>query len=205
MPRRRRGQARWGVLIGAAAFLAAAPFNAAVSLAAGTWTISATGRAVAVSAVVPRGMLPTTTVHAKSIGLEWAPSMYATGREVGRYVVMRQVVGGKDAVQVCAVTAPIRACEDSPPADQQAIYTVVPAEQLWRGPSSAPSSPVTLPSATLAVAAIAPSALPSISASPTPTPSSTETPAPTPAPTPTPSPSVSESPSPTPTPTPAPG
>ncbi|TME54377.1 MAG: hypothetical protein E6I60_07855, partial [Chloroflexi bacterium] len=147
----RSRQARWGLLIGAAAFLSVAPLNATLALAAGSWTITATGPAVAESAVVPMGQLPTATVLPKSIKLEWAPSTYATGREVAGYVVRRQAVGSKDAVEVCAVASPMRACEDSPPAGQPVTYTVVPVEQLWRGPASAPSSPVTLPAPALVV------------------------------------------------------
>src|SRR5438477_6727453 len=162
-------QARRGLLIGAAAFLSTAPLNASLALAAGTWRITVTGPGVGESAVVPMGKLPSATVLEKSIQLEWAPSMYPTGVEVGRYAVMRQVVGGKDTIKVCTVTSPLRACEDSPPVGQPVIYTVVPTEQLWRGPASAPSSPVTLPAP--AVVAAAAVASPSPSPSPIPAPS----------------------------------
>ena len=194
---RRRRQARWGVLLGAAAFLSTAPLNATLALAAGTWTATATGSGLAVSAVVPMGKLPTATVLPTSVKVEWGPSVYATGREVGTYVVRRQAVGSKDAVQVCLVAAPLRACEDSPPAGQAVVYTVVPADQLWRGPASAPSSPVTLPAPVLAVAAT----VRALSATPTPSPTPTSTPTPTPAasPTSTPSPIASATPTPTPT------
>jgi hypothetical protein len=191
---RRRRQARWGVLIGAAAFLSTAPLHATLALAAGTWTATATGPGLAVSAVVPMGKLPTATVMPTSVKVEWGPSLYATGREVGTYVVRRQAVGSKDAVQVCLVAAPLRACEDSPPAGQAVVYTVVPAEQLWRGPASAPCNPVTLPAPTV----IAVAALPSPSPSPSPIPSPSPTPLRLPGPTPSPTPSL------TPTPTPAP-
>jgi hypothetical protein len=198
-------QARRGLLIGAAAFLSTAPLNASLALAAGAWRITVTGPAVGESAVVPMGKLPTATVLEKSIKLEWAPSMYPTGVEVGRYAVMRQVVGGKDTVKVCTVASPLRACEDAPPVGQPVIYTVVPTEQLWRGPASAPSSPVTLPTPTLAVVA----ALPSPSATPSPDPTASPTPAATPSATPTPSPTATSPPTPSataapsPTPTPA--
>ena len=189
--RRRSRQARWGVLIGAAAFVSTAPLSASLVLAAGTWTVTASGYGVAVSAVVPTGKLPTATALEKSIRLEWAPSMYPTGSEVDGYAVMRQVVGGKDTVRVCTVTSPVRACEDAPPGGQPVIYTVVPTEQVWRGPASAPSSPVTL-SAPAAVAAAA-DPLPSPLASPIPTLDPTPLPSPlaTPTPTPTPAPSPS--------------
>jgi hypothetical protein len=164
-------QARWGVLIGAAALLLTASLNATVALAAGTWTVSVTGRAAAASAGVPAGKLPTATVLPTSIKLDWAPSLYPTGREVSAYVVRRQVVGSKDAAQVCSVAAPLRACEDSPPAGQPVVYTVVAAEQLWRGPASAPSSPVTLTAAAPATLTATPVVSPSPSASPSPSPS----------------------------------
>ena len=191
-PRRRRSrQARWGVLIGAAAFVSTAPLSANLVLAAGTWTVTAAGFGVAISAVVPTGKLPTATVQPTSIRLEWAPSTYLSGREVASYVVRRQAAGSKDSVQVCTVPAPVRACEDSPPVGQPVVYTVVAAEQLWRGPASAPSSPVTLAApAVVAAAAVplpSPLASPSQSPDPTPLPSPIATPAPTPTPTPSPS------------------
>ena len=191
-PRRRRSrQARWGVLIGAAAFLSTAPLSANLVLAAGTWTVTAAGFGVAISAVVPTGKLPAATVQPTSIRLEWAPSTYLSGREVASYVVRRQAAGSKDSVQVCTVPAPVRACEDSPPVGQPVVYTVVAAEQLWRGPASAPSSPVTLAApAVVAAAAVplpSPLASPSQSPDPTPLPSPIATPAPTPTPTPSPS------------------
>ena len=191
-PRRRRSrQAPWGVLIGAAAFVSTAPLSANLVLAAGTWTVTAAGFGVAISAVVPTGKLPTATVQPTSIRLEWAPSTYLSGREVASYVVRRQAAGSKDSVQVCTVPAPVRACEDSPPLGQPVVYTVVAAEQLWRGPASAPSSPVTLAApAVVAAAAVplpSPLASPSQSPDPTPLPSPIATPAPTPTPTPSPS------------------
>ena len=185
-------QARRGLLIGAAAFLSTAPLNASLALAAGTWRITVTGPAVSESAVVPMGKLPTATVLEKSIKLEWAPSLYGTGREVRSYAVRRQVVGSTDAVQVCTVAAPTRARADSPPAGQPVTYTVVPTEELWRGPASAPSSPVTLPAPTLAVVA----ALPSPSVTPSPDPTASPTPAATPSATPTPSPTATPPPTP---------
>ena len=191
-PRRRRSrQARWGVLIGAAAFLSTAPLSANLVLAAGTWTVTAAGFGVAISAVVPTGKLPAATVQPTSIRLEWAPSTYLSGREVASYVVRRQAAGSKDSIQVCTVPAPVRACEDSPPVGQPVVYIVVAAEQLWRGPASAPSSPVTLAApAVVAAAAVplpSPLASPSQSPDPTPLPSPIATPAPTPTPTPSPS------------------
>jgi len=179
------------VLIGAAAFVSTAPLSANLVLAAGTWTVTAAGFGVAISAVVPTGKLPTATVQPTSIRLEWAPSTYLSGREVASYVVRRQAAGSKDSVQVCTVPAPVRACEDSPPVGQPVVYTVVAAEQLWRGPASAPSSPVTLAApAVVAAAAVplpSPLASPSQSPDPTPLPSPIATPAPTPTPTPSPS------------------
>ena len=195
-PRRRRSrQARWGVLIGAAAFVSTAPLSANLVLAAGTWTVTAAGFGVAISAVVPTGKLPAATVQPTSIRLEWAPSTYLSGREVASYVVRRQAAGSKDSIQVCTVPAPVRACEDSPPVGQPVVYIVVAAEQLWRGPASAPSSPVTLSAPATAVVAAAavplpsPLASPSQSPDPTPLPSPIATPTPAPTPTPTPSPS----------------
>jgi hypothetical protein len=189
------------VLIGAAAFLSTAPLSASLALAAGTWRITATGYGVAVSAVVPMGRLPTATALEKSIRLEWAPSMYPAGIEVSSYAIMRQVVGSKDAVKVCTVPSPLRACEDSPPVGQPVTYTVVPTEQLWRGPASAPSSPVTLPAPAVVAAAAVPS--PSATPSPSLTPSATSTPSPIGSPLPTPRPVLRPTPSPTPPPAPS--
>ena len=194
-PRQRwRRQARRGLLIGAAAFLSTAPLNASLALAAGTWRITVTGPAVSESAVVPMGKVPTATVLEKSIKLEWAPSMYPTAVEVSGYAVMRQGVGSKDAVKVCTVTSPVRACEDAPPTGEPVIYTVVPTEQLWRGPASPPSSPVTMTAPTVvpaaAVASPSPSPSPNPSPDPTPTANPTASPTETPSPTPTPRPSI---------------
>jgi hypothetical protein len=191
-------------MIGAAAFLSAAPLNATLVQAAGSWTMTASGPAVAESAVVPMGKLPSVTVLATSIKVEWAPSMYPTGKEVNGYLVRRRVVGNKDMVQVCTAASPIRACEDSPPAGQAVVYTIVPTEQLWRGPASVPSNPVTLPAPTLAVTAPLPSATPSPSPTASATPSATASPISTPSPTATPSPTPNATPAPTPTATPTP-
>ena len=201
IPRQRRTrQALRGVLVGAAAFLSTAPLTATAVLAADTWTTSAIGPGTVVSAVVPMGKLPTATLQPTSIKLEWAPSFYAGGREVGGYFVRRQVAGSKDTVQVCDVAAPVRTCEDTPPAGQAVVYTVVPAEQLWRGPASAPSNPVTLPVPTLAVAA----ALPLLSATPSPSPTASASPSASASPISTPSPTPSATPDPTPMATPSP-
>jgi len=177
------------LLIGVAAGLTASFLWAGPALAAGSWRVTATGKALALSAVVPMGKLPTATVLEKSIRLEWAPSTYPTGTEVSGYAVMRQVVGSKDAVKVCTVTSPARTCEDSPPVGQPVIYTVVPTEQLWRGPASAPASPITLAAPAVVAAAAVPSpsplASPSLLPSPSPTPNllpSPLAPSPTPPP-----------------------
>jgi len=194
IPRRRRtGQAPWALQIGAAAVIAATLLGARQELAAGAWTTTARGMAVGQSAIMPMGKPPTATVLEGSVRLDWAPSTFATGKEVGGYLVKRQVLGSTDAVQVCTVVAPLRTCQDSKPPDQQVVYVVVPSQQLWRGPPSPPSSPVTMPAAPLAAAVVVPGAtatpLPSPSASPTPTPSPDPTPSPTDPPSPTPSPS----------------
>ena len=196
--RRRAGHTFWARFMGAAAVLMATVAGAHPAFAAGSWTTTAVGPAVAESAVVPMGKLPTATILQGSVKLEWAPSTYPSGKEVGGYIVRRQVIGGTDVVNVCTVAAPSRTCQDSPTAGQQVVYTVVPSEQLWRGPASPPSAPVTLPAPTLGVATTVPSPSPSASASPTPSPT------PTPLPTATPSPTASPTPAATPTSTPTP-
>ena len=184
MSRRRRiRQAQLGLLIGAAAFLVASPLYARPVFAANTWTIMASG---------PRP--PTPTIEQESVRLEWAPSTYASGHEVGGYIVKRQVLGSKDVAQICTVASPMRTCQDSPPSGQQVVYTVTPTEQLWRGPASPPSAPVTIPVAVLVAPAVA---------APSPSPSVSPTPSPTPTPSPAPTPSPTETPSPTPTPAPS--
>jgi hypothetical protein len=107
------------------------------------------------------------------------------------YVVRRLAVGSKDAVQVCSVASPTRSCEDSPQAGQQVGHTVVPTEQLWRGPASIPSNPVMLPAPTLAIITA-----PSLSSSPSPTSSPTPSPTPSPTSTPLPTPTPSRPPAP---------
>jgi hypothetical protein len=162
-----------------------------------TWTITATGSGVGESALMPTGKTPTPTILQGSIRLEWAPSTYPTAREVGGYIVRRQVLGKTDAIQVCKVVAPFRTCQDSPTPGQQVVYTVVATEQIWRGPASAPSNPVTLPAAPLA----APSAAASPSPGPTPGLAPGPSLSPNPSPTPTPRPGLPK-PSPSPSPTP---
>src|SRR5438105_1143653 len=197
MSRRRRiRQAQLGLLIGAAAFLVASPLYARPVFAANTWTIMASGPSVGESAIVPIGRPPTPTIEQGSVRLEWAPSTYGSGHEVGGYTVKRQVLGSKDVAQICTVASPMRICQDSPPSGEQVVYTVTPTEQLWRGPASPPSAPVTIPVAVLAAPAVAtpspsPSASPTPSAStaPSPSPAATSSPTDTPSPTPTPAPS----------------
>src|SRR5437588_12479243 len=168
MSRRRRiRQAQLGLLIGAAAFLVASALYARPVFAANTWTIMASGPSVAESAIVPIGRPPTPTIEQGSVRLEWAPSTYGSGHEVGGYMVKRQLLGSKDVAQICTVASPMRTCQDSPPSGQQVIYTVTPTEQLWRGPASPPSAQVTMPATAVAAAAVA-SPSPSPSASPTP-------------------------------------
>ncbi len=193
MPRRRSRQTGFRLLICAAAVFTTGSLSAQNALAAGIWKTSVTGSAVGQSAIMPIGKPPTATVLEGSVRLDWGPSTFATGKEVGGYIVKRQVLGNTDAVQICTVVAPLRTCQDSKPPDQQVVYVVVPSQQLWRGPPSPPSSPVTMPAAPLAAAVVVPGAtatpLPSPSASPTPTPSPDPTPSPTDPPSPTPSPS----------------
>ena len=199
MPRRRRyRQVPWALPIVAAAVLAATYLSARPALAAGSFTTTVVGSAVAESAVMPMGKPATATIVQGSVGLEWAPATYGSGREVGGYIVKRQVLGSADAVQVCAVASPLRTCQDSPPPGQQVIYTVISTEQLWRGPASPPSAPVTMPAAALAATTVA-SALPA----PSPSPTLSATPTPSPAVTPSPTGTASPSPDPTPVPTPS--
>jgi hypothetical protein len=189
---RRRRQAGFGLLIGAAACLWAASCAVLPALAGSAWAIVATGSGVAQASVVPMGKPPTVTVLQGSVRLEWAPSTYGSGDEVGQYLVKRQTVGSAEALEVCTVAAPSRAChDDKPPSDQQVVYTVVPAEQLWRGAASPPSAPVTVspPPAALTPAPTAagpasPDPSPSPSASSTPTPEATAPPGESPSPTP---------------------
>src|SRR5205823_6065817 len=192
MPRRRSRQTGFRLLICAAAVFTTSSLSAQNALAAGIWKTSVTGSALGQSAIMPIGKPPTATVLEGSVRLDWGPSTFATGKEVGGYIVKRQVLGNTDAVQICTVVAPLRTCHDSPPPDQHVVYVVVPSQQLWRGPASPPSSPVTMPAAPLAAVAV-PGAtatpLPSPSASPTPTPAPDPTPSPTDPPSPTPSPS----------------
>jgi len=191
MPRRRSRQTGFRLLICAAAVFTTSSLSAQNALAAGIWKTSVTGSAVGQSAIMPIGKPPTATVLEGSVRLDWAPSTFATGKEVGGYIVKRQVLGNTDAVQICTVVAPLRTCQDSKPPDQQVVYVVVPSQQLWRGPASPPSSPVTMPAAPIAATVVVPAAtatpLPSPSASPNPTPSPDPTPSPTDPPSPTPS------------------
>ena len=196
IPRRRRTrQAPRALQIGAAAVITATLLFGRQELAA-AWTMTARGSGVAQSSIMPSGKTPTPTVVQASVRLDWAPSTFASGQEVGGYIVRRQALGSTDTVQICSVVAPFRTCKDSPPPDQQVVYVVIPTQELWRGPASAPSSPVTLaaaPPAALAVPPASATASPSPTVDPTPTASATPSPSPTadptPSATPTPSPS----------------
>jgi hypothetical protein len=184
-----------------AAFLGLA-LSAPNAYAAGTFAVTAQGSAHGLAAMMPMGKPPAVTLLEASVRLDWAPSTLASGREVGGYLLNRQVLGSTTVVQICSVAAPFRTCQDSPPAGQQVVYTVVPTQGLWRGPASAPSAPVTMPAPALAAPAAVPSPSPTLTPTPTPTPAPTPTPMPSPSATTTPSPAASPSPTPGPTPTP---
>src|SRR5207247_8545350 len=111
-PRRRanRQAPRW-LQIGAAAVITATLLFGRQELAAAGWTMTVKGSGVAQSSIMPSGKTPTPTVLQASVRLDWAPSTFASGQEVGGYIVRRQVLGSNDAVQVCSVAAPFRTCE----------------------------------------------------------------------------------------------
>ena len=198
--RRRRHRQPYRVLSsGAVTALLGLALLAPNAYAAGTFAVTAHGSAVGLAAVMPMGTPPNVTLLQGSVRLDWAPSIFASGREVSGYILNRDQAGSTTVVQVCAIAPPFRTCQDSPPAGQQVVYTVIPTDQLWRGPASAPSAPVTMPPATLAVTS-APSPSPATSPSPTATPASTPSAISMPSPTPRPV----LRPTPTPTPTPAP-
>ena len=187
------------IKLGAAVVTTVTLLCAGQEAAAAAFTTTARGTAVALSAIVPIGKSPTATVDRQSVRLDWAPSTYASGKEVSGYILRRQALGSTDVVQICAVASPMRTCQDSPPPQQQVVYTVVPTEQLWRGPASPPSAPVSVSQPSLAVAST-----PSPSSSPSPTPTPSPSPAAAPSPSTTPSPSGTSSSTPTTTPSPSP-
>ena len=198
IPRRRRNrQAPRALQIGAAAVITATVLFGRQELAAAAFTMTARGSGVAQSSIMPPGKTPTPTVLQASVRLDWAPSTFASGQEVSGYIVKRQVLGSTDTVQICSVVAPFRTCKDSPPPDQQVVYVVIPSQELWRGPASAPSSPVSVAAPPPAPALAVPSA------SPTPSPSATVDPTPTASATPSPSPTADPTPGATPTPSPS--
>jgi hypothetical protein len=192
---------------GAAAAFVALLVLASPAYAGSAWAVTASGSAVGLAAVMPMGKPPTATLLQGSVRLDWAPSIFASGREVAGYILNRQQAGTTAVVQVCTVAPPFRSCQDSPPSLQQVVYFVVPVQQLWRGPASPPSSPITMPAPTLAATGPSPAAtpVPTPTASPAPstTPSATPTPSPIVAPSPTPRPVLRPTPSPTPTPAPS--
>jgi hypothetical protein len=198
--RRRHGNrhASW-VSIGAATTLSLLLLCARPGQASAAFSMTMTVSAVSQSAVMPAGKPPVVTVLQGSVRLDWGPSVFVSGREVGGYILNRQQLGSTTVVQVCTVVSPFRTCQDSPPAGQQVVYTVIPTQGLWRGPASAPSSPITTPAAPVAAptGAAAPSPFPSLGPilSATPTPRST-LPKPLPSPTPTPTPAATASASP---------
>lgn len=183
MPQRRLiGQAVWLLTIGAAATLIVTSVSIREVLAANTWTTTMTVNAVGQAAVMPAGQPPIATVVQGVMSISWGPSILNSGTEVSGYILNRQRLGTTSVVQVCTVSAPMRICQDSPPAGQEVTYSVVPTEELWRGRASAPSAPVMLPD---------PPATPTPSSGLTALPSQTATPTATPSPTPTASPSAS--------------
>jgi hypothetical protein len=169
------------------------------AFAGGTWTTTMTVEAVGESAVMPAGQSPTAVIVQGAISVTWGPSTFHSGKEVGGYLLNRQAPGSSTIVRVCKVDAPNRVCQDSPPPQQNVMYSVVPIDSSWQGPASAPSAPIMLPDPPATpTAALSPD--PGASASPTPTPSATASP--TPSTTPTVSPSASATSSTTPAPTP---
>lgn len=208
MPRRRlRWRPRWLLGVGAAAALTVASTYASKALAAGTWTTTMTVDAVGQGATMPAGQPPTATVIQGTVTIAWGPSTLHSGREVDGYILNRQALDGTGTVQVCAVAAPKRSCQDSPEAGQAVMYTVVPTAGLWRGPASAPSAPVDPPASPTPSASSTLPASPSASSSPTPTTTPSGSPAPTPTASPTAtasaSPTTAASPSPSPAPSPS--
>lgn len=199
MPQRRPiRQVRCLLPVGAAAALLALACSPRAVLADGPWTITATVAAIAQSAVVPAGKSPTATVAQGAITIVWGPSTFATGKEVSGYIVNRLTVGSAPTTQVCRVAAPMRTCQDSPPAQQQVMYSIVPTQAGWTGPPSAPSAPVMLPASSPAAAPVLATVTASSTPSPTPTPSGSPTPSASPQPSPTATASASPGASPTP-------
>jgi len=203
--RRLTRQARWLLAVGAATAFVATSLYARQALAANTWSTTVTVSAVGQGAVMPIGQAPIATITQGVISVSWPPSTFRSGKEVGGYILDRQVLGSTAAVQVCTVVAPLRTCQDSPPPQQDVMYTVIPSQAGWRGPASAPSVPLSLPAPLAPVTVAAPTASPTASPSPgaSATPSPTVTPTGSPDPTPTPAPSAAATPSPPPTATPS--
>jgi hypothetical protein len=199
--RRLTRQVGWLLLVGAAAAVAATSLYARQALAANTWSTTVTVSAVGQGAVMPIGQTPVAAINQGVISVSWAPSTFRSGKEVGGYILNRQVLGSTAIVQVCTVVAPLRTCQDSPPPQQEVMYTVIPLQAGWRGPASAPSAPMSLPVPVAPVTAAAPTTSPTASPSPAPsaTPSPTITPTATPGPKPNPTPPSSPTPSPSPT------
>jgi hypothetical protein len=197
--RRPTRQVRWLLVVGAAAAFVATSLYARQALAANTWTTTITVYAVGQGAVMPVGQTPIAMINQGVVSVSWGPSTFRSGKEVDGYILNRQVLGGTAVVQVCTVVAPLRTCQDSPPPQQEVMYTVIPSQAGWRGQASAPSVPLSLPPAVVAATVTAPTASPTASPSPTPsaTPSPTVSPTASPGPTPTPSSSPTPSPSPT--------
>jgi hypothetical protein len=204
--RRPTRQVRWLLVVGAAAAFVATSLYERQALAANTWTATVTVYAVGQGAVMPAGQTPIAAISQGLISVSWAPTAFRSGKEVDGYILNRQVLGGTAVVQVCTVVAPLRTCQDSPPPQQDVMYTVIPSQAGWRGPASAPSVPLSLPAPVAAAAVAAPTASPTASASlgPSATPSPTLTPTPGLGPTPTPTPSTTATPLPTPIATPSP-
>ena len=101
IPRRRRNrQAPRALQIGAAAVITATVLFGRQELAAAAFTMTARGSGVAQSSIMPSGKPPTPTVLQASVRLDWAPSTFASGQEVGGYIVRRQVLGSTDTVQM---------------------------------------------------------------------------------------------------------
>lgn len=194
----RIGQAGMLLGFGAAAALIGASSYPGQALAANGWTTTITAEAVGESAVMPAGQSPSAAIVQGAISITWGPSTFHSGKEVAGYVVNRQPVGSSTVVPVCKVVAPNRICRDSPPLQQNVMYTVVPTDSSWVGRASAPSVPVMLPDP---LPSATPSAAPSASATASPSPSPSATPSPTPSTTPTASPSASATSSATPPPT----
>jgi hypothetical protein len=95
---------------------------------------------------MPAGKTPRATLvdGTGAVQILWPASTFVSGQEVTSYRVQR-TAGSSGPALVCTISAPMDACQDTPPKGVSVTYDVTPTHASWAGPPSGPSLAVTVP------------------------------------------------------------